>query len=231
MNLLKKLSSSKEKKIIIDIEKLYKDKKQILNDINESKLESPIILIDPTHKYRNALAALSYETFEKFKKEAAKFLKNPSEKAFEQEEKNFEDIRRDFRIKEFESEIIEIKTEKQEGAIAGSKLVKFYNYLSEEISKLFDIKNKDIDYRGRKNARIIFCVKRKKEVIIKGPEKQDKENVQKFREKHRDAKIVKDKWCYVKKVDFSLEEFLNNWINCNKKKLEEMSISGIEVRD
>src|SRR6056297_87541 len=47
---LKELSKKKKEKLIIDIEKKYKNKKRILLDINSSKLESPIILIDPTFK-------------------------------------------------------------------------------------------------------------------------------------------------------------------------------------
>ena len=38
-------------------------------NLNASKLNSPIILIDPTYKQRNTLAALSNETFENFKKD------------------------------------------------------------------------------------------------------------------------------------------------------------------
>jgi tRNA nucleotidyltransferase (CCA-adding enzyme) len=231
LNFLKKLSASKNKKIIIDIEKLYKNKNQILKDINESKLESPIILIDPTHKYRNVLAALSSETFNKFKKEAFKFLKNPSEKYFEVKTKNLEAMRREHRSRGYDSEILEIKTEKQEGAIAGSKLLKFFNYLSFEISKLFNIKEMNIDYGGRKSARIIFSAKRKKEIRINGPEKQDKENVQRFKEKHKETYLIGNRICCIKGIDCTLEDFLNNWIKNNKRTIEEMSISGIELAD
>ncbi|MEK6842513.1 MAG: nucleotidyltransferase domain-containing protein, partial [Nanoarchaeota archaeon] len=66
-------------KEVIDIEKHFKNKNDVFMDLNESKLHSPIILVDPTYKNRNALAALSYETFEKFKKICSEFLKDPSE--------------------------------------------------------------------------------------------------------------------------------------------------------
>jgi len=62
-------------KIVIDIEKHYKNKQAVLMDLNSSKLHSPIILIDPTYKERNALAALSSETFRKFQEVSLKFLK------------------------------------------------------------------------------------------------------------------------------------------------------------
>ena len=46
-------------------------------DLNSSKLNSPIIPIDPTYKQRNVLAALSKETFEMFQKSCKEFLENP----------------------------------------------------------------------------------------------------------------------------------------------------------
>ena len=73
---------SDEKKVI-DIEKHFRNKRITLMDLNSAKLNSPIILVDPTYKQRNALAALSDETFEKFKSACKKFLKNPSLKSFE----------------------------------------------------------------------------------------------------------------------------------------------------
>ena len=49
MNLIKKI----DKERIIDIEKLYRNKKEIMQELNESKLISPVVLIDPTNKKRN----------------------------------------------------------------------------------------------------------------------------------------------------------------------------------
>ena len=60
------------------IKKFYKNKQELLNSVNESKLQSPIVLVDPTFKERNALAALSQETFLRFKESCAKFLRNPA---------------------------------------------------------------------------------------------------------------------------------------------------------
>ncbi|MFH1801580.1 MAG: nucleotidyltransferase domain-containing protein, partial [archaeon] len=85
-----KAASKMENKEVVDIEKHYKNKPTVLMDLNGSKLHSPIILIDPTHKQRNALAALSDETFEKFREECKKFLKNPSIKSFEIEKTDLE---------------------------------------------------------------------------------------------------------------------------------------------
>ncbi len=89
-------SSGKQtkEKIIIDIEKHYKKKENVLLDMNSSKLTSPIILVDPTYKQRNALAALSEETFEKFRQASKKFLNAPSIKCFEIEKTDLNKIKK-----------------------------------------------------------------------------------------------------------------------------------------
>ena len=102
-------------KIIIDIEKNYKNKKDILLDINSAKLSSPIILIDPTYKQRNVLAALSQETFDNFRESCRNFLKNPAIKDFEIKKLNLEEAKS--RAKKNKNELIILKatTDKQEG--------------------------------------------------------------------------------------------------------------------
>jgi tRNA nucleotidyltransferase (CCA-adding enzyme) len=227
LNFLKEICKNKDEKIIIDIEKIYKNKPQVLRELNESKLGSPIILIDPTHKYRNALAALSYETFKKFKEEARKFLKNPSEKFFEVKEKNFDNIKRKY--KRYDGVVVEIKTNKQEGAIAGSKLLKFFNYLNCKISKYFEIKEKNFEYNGDNSAKGIFVAKSKEKILISGPYLNDKKNVKKFKENHKNIYIKKNRVYCEEKINFNLKEFLNNLKKKDKKIIKEMGISGIEV--
>ena len=119
-------------------------------DINESKLQSPIILIDPTFKQRNALAALSKDTFDRFKKECEKFLKTPSIKSFESQKTDLEKIKKDARKNKFEFILLKATTNRQEGDIAGGKLLKFYNHLESEITRVFEIKKKGFNYNGKK---------------------------------------------------------------------------------
>ena len=93
MKFIRAIAKTRREKIIIDIEKKHKSKRAILMDLNSSKLQSPIILVDPTYKQRNVSAALSEETFERFKKDCKKFLKNPSIKAFEIQKTDLEKIK------------------------------------------------------------------------------------------------------------------------------------------
>ncbi len=65
LKFIRAMSKIKDKKVI-DIEKHYTNKNQVLMDINASKLYSPVILIDPSYKQLNVLAAVYEETFKKF---------------------------------------------------------------------------------------------------------------------------------------------------------------------
>lgn len=214
---------------IIDIEKHHKTKSHVLIDINAAKLASPIILIDPTYPQRNALAALSQETFRKFQKACADFLKNPMIKAFEIEQIDFEKAGKDARRKGYEFILLEAKTKKQEGDIAGSKLYKFYRHLAKEIDKYFEIKAKGFDYNGKKSAKYFFTVKRKKEIIIYGPHLDQKQHVDRFREKHKHTHI-KNRRIYTKhKISFTLKRFLLAWKKRHRDKIKDMTISGLRV--
>jgi len=102
-------------KLVIDIEKNFRNKQEILMNLNASKLSSPIILIDPTCKQRNALAALSEETFEAFRENCRKFLKNPTEKAFEIKKFDFEKIKTGALNKGFDFILLMAKNAKAKG--------------------------------------------------------------------------------------------------------------------
>ena len=229
LNFLKKISESKQEKIVIDIEKHYKNKNQILLDLNESKLGSPIILIDPTHKQRNALAALSQETFEKFKQDASKFLKSPSINDFEVQTIDLEKIKQNAKKNKQEFILLQTKTNKQEGDIAGSKLLKFYNHLTKEIQKQFEIKERGFNYNSKKSARYFFVGKKKKEIILEGPNAKDNKNANKFKKKHKKTFIKKGKLYAKKDIISNLKDFIVQWKANNLRKLKEMDVSGLDI--
>jgi len=230
LRFVKSLSKVKEK-LVIDLEKHYKNKAEIIMDLNSSKLESPIILIDPTYKQRNALAALSRETFKKFQDYCLDFLKNPSIRFFEKKEIDLLKLREKEKKRKNEVIIFDTFTNKQKGDIAGSKLLKFFNHLTQEISKNFNIKNKFFVYDETNNARNFFSVKRKKEIIFAGPLIDDFTNLKNFKKKHKDTFVKKNKIYAREKVKEKLDSFIAHWIVKNKKKINEMYINEIKIID
>jgi tRNA CCA-adding enzyme len=230
LKFLREVIKSKDK-IILDIEKYYKNKKFVLIDLNSSKLNSPIILIDPTYKERNALAALTDETFEKFKKVSQEFLKNPSTKFFEKQKVNLDEIKNNAKKNKFDFVLIEAKTDKQEGDIAGSKLLKFYKHLVSEIEKYFEIKNKGFNYNQKQSARFFFVAKPKKDILFNGPNINDKKNIGRFKLEHKKT-FVKNKKIFAREeINFDLKKFISKMKLKDKKKIKEMYLSDLKILD
>ena len=229
MNFVKAMAKIGKEKEIVDVEKQFKNKKSALMDLNSSKLNSPIILIDPTYKQRNALAALSEETFRKFQKSCVEFMKNPSVKHFEVKKVDVNKIKEDSIKKEREFIEIEAVTNKPQGDVAGSKLLKFYNYVEKEISKFFIVKNKGFEYSGEKSAKYFFVVEKKKEVIYSGPFINDEKHSIEFRKEHKDVH-EKNNRLYAKEIIlFNISQFLDMWKANNAKIIKEMYIDSLKL--
>lgn len=226
-----KAGANKEgrKKIIIDIEKKYKNQNEILMDINASKLQSPIVIVDPTFKKRNAAAALSKETFERFAGACRDFLKNPREEAFEIKRTDIEKIREGAKKNGSEFILIETKTDRQEGDIAGSKLLKFYRHLEDEISRWFEVKNKGFNYNQKRAARFYFVVKRKKDILINGPSINQKEHAAAFKKEHPDYFIKEGRIYSQASMELDIKKFVKKWKDKNHGKIKDMSITGLEI--
>ncbi|MDP2672610.1 MAG: hypothetical protein Q8O84_02250, partial [Nanoarchaeota archaeon] len=173
--------------------------------------------------------ALSDETFEKLREACRKFLKNPSIKSFEVEKTDLEKIKENAKKKKFEFILLEAKTDKQEGDIAGSKLLKFYKCLENEIIRFFEIKEKGFNYNNKKSARFFFVVKNKGEIVLSGPKEEDKKNVLAFRKKHKHAFVKRGRLFAKEKISFSMKDFIGKWKLKNKRQIKEMSIKDLEI--
>ncbi len=211
--------NQKKQNIILDPARHYRSRQDILTNMNEAKLASPIVFVDPTFKERNVLAALSEETFERFRQACKKFLGNPSSRFFEEkkiDEKNF-------------NFILDATTSKQAGDIAGSKLLKFYNLLKRRLNNYFEVKKSEFEYDEGKKAKYYFKLKKKKEIIIPGPPVTALENVTRFKKKHKNSFVRKGR-VYAKEKEINEGEFLNNFKRKNKNVMREMGIVELKAR-
>jgi tRNA nucleotidyltransferase (CCA-adding enzyme) len=129
LNLLKATSKWKPK-VIIDPEHHYKTSRDILFNINQSKIEGPMIIVDPILKTRNAASALSHEKFALFRKKAVLFLKNPSDAFFIIQKVDKTYLRKKYKKNLF---IITGKATKGKDDVVGSKIVKAYKFLKAEL--------------------------------------------------------------------------------------------------
>ncbi len=227
--MLRELVKVKENdRLIIDSGKKFKKKSDILFELNESKLGSPIILIDPTWKERNALAALSRETFRKFQETASKFLKKPSKDFF---------IIKEFDASEFKKKTkkgeqfvsLSIETDRQEGDIAGTKMKKFSNYISKELAKYFEIIDKKFDYKGGKRADFYIITKPKKEIIKIGPPTSFEKHAAAFRKQNKKV-YEKNGILYARiKINFTAKDFLRKLEKNYSRTIKGMGIIGLKI--
>jgi len=217
-------------KIIIDPGKNFKNKEEIINYLNESKKLSPIIIIDPTFKERNASSSLSEEAFERFKVSAKAFLENPSVEFFEVKKVVVNDLIRKAKIEEGEFISIELRTNKQEGDIAGTKLLKFSKILTRELSRSVDILEDHFDYSGGKKAIVYYVLRNKNELVISGPLLEHKEAVENFKKVHP-IWYIEDKRIKCA-VDNKIKgnNLIKEFVRKNKKQLREMSIKGVRIK-
>jgi len=228
MGFVRAIATSKDK-IVLDPSRFYKNKNQVLENMNESKLFSPMILVDPTFKERNALAALSQETFDKFKDYCKKFLKKPNMEFFELKEIDLGKLKNKARKKKMDFVKIIARTDKQEGDIAGSKLLKFFNYLVRQLERYFDLETNEFEYPGEQIARYYFVIKPKKTILHVGPPLDKRVGVEAFKKKHKKTAIKKGRIYAEEKLDITLDKFLKKFQKDDKKVMLDMGITKIEL--
>ncbi|MCU0641992.1 MAG: hypothetical protein MUF61_00200 [archaeon] len=215
-------------RLIIDPGNAFKRKADVLFEMNESKLNSPIILVDPTWKERNALAALSRATFERFQEAAASFLKRPSRSFFEIEKLDIIKMRN--RVKkgeEFAS--IELSTDKQPGDIAGTKMRKFSNYLSKELSRYFNIRESEFEYNGETRAVFALILESKGEIMRAGPPVKMEKDAKAFKKQNKNVFEKQGRLHAKIKVNFTAKKFIHEFSKKYKKTIEGMGINGLKV--
>ena len=203
---------------VIDPLKYFRGGREVLNELNASKLLSPIILVDPTYKYRNVCAGLGGETFEKFNVVAKSFLKSPSLEYFKRKPIDVEGL------KKMSGTFVKIdfKTDRQEGDIAGTKMKKLFDFFAKELErKQQKVLVKEFDYDGGQTAKGYLVVAEKPEIEVRGPSTGLEIAVKAFRKaKGNRAFERKNFWWYKEKV--SVEGIFNSV----KKVEKEMGSSG-----
>ncbi len=186
----KVLQASQKWKVkeVIDTSKFY-PKNMALFHLNKSKLESPLIVIDPVDKNRNAAAALSLEKFLLFKKTAKDYLSKPGEGFFTKKDFSLETLKKE--LKSGNMIFMELSPLQGKEDVVGVKLLKSFEFLKEKLWP-FEVRSSGWDWsRGRKA--IFYFILAKKELpkleIKAGPPVKMLEHVKNFRQKYKDAYV------------------------------------------
>ncbi len=202
-------------KVIIDYKKYYK-RKNPLDELNTSKLQSPIVMIDPVQKTRNVTAALSEEKFNLFKKICQKFLKKPSKEFFREKEFSLEKIKNKAKGKNLI--LIDVKALPGKKDVVGSKLAKAFRWIIKKTEEN-DFKIISSGWEWDEKKLVLFWIMTKKEPLsgykeIPGPKSKVPEKFKKdFRKKHKNTFKRKGKLYAKVKRDFTdPEQFIKKLI-------------------
>lgn len=122
-------------KTIIDIEKYYKNENYLLKEINSSKQFSPLILIDPVQKERNASAAVSEDSYNKFIFSCAQFILNPNEDFFKIKKIDEKSIKKQAKLLDYKLCNLKIERKSENNDIVGTKIRKTKDFLEQQLTK------------------------------------------------------------------------------------------------
>jgi tRNA nucleotidyltransferase (CCA-adding enzyme) len=202
------------------------------NKINESKI-SPLIVIDPIQKERNAAAALSSDKFEAFRKRTAEFLNEPSEDFFTVKKITDDDIIKNAKG----NRLILLKVKAKEGKrdVVGGKLLKVFNCQKRSFEEHdFEICSSGWDWDKKRNARMWFMLKKEmlpEWKIFEGPPINAKVHVERFRNAHENS-FEKDGRIYaeIKREYREPEKLLKSLTQETfiKEKVEEIKVNSYD---
>jgi len=223
VNLMKNASKWGEKKII-DPEKHYRNDNEVMGEINEAKLMSPLILIDPVQMNRNAAAALDREKYDVFRNVAKKFLKSPSGKLFEKKEFDPRGFIEGAKKKKLSLFVVESECRKAKEDISGAKLLKLHNVLMGMLKKEeYEVRH-EWNFSEQKSTSY-FALKSPKMIIQKGPPAARMKHAAEFKKRWKKV-FVKNGNLYTKRQPKGAMEILN----LHKKLLKDMGIDSFKVK-
>jgi len=182
---LLKASSKWKSQEIIDLQNFYKGK-NVLLELNKSKLISPMILIDPVQEDRNAAAALDDKKYTYFIKQAKAFLKNPSQKFFEERALDLEKLQKDHVV-------IEAKVLTGKKDVVGGKLLKSFSFILKELEKEgFSVVKNGWQWDEGKTAYYYIKAKDADKIkIVTGPPTSMKDEIKRFKKHHKKTVVSK----------------------------------------
>ena len=198
---------------VIDTMKLLKGK-PAFSVLNKSKIQSPLIIIDPVQSDRNAAAALDMEAFERFRKKAVAFSKKPTTEYFERKFLGEKEI-----IKKYpRATVLKVTPIDGKEDVAGSSLYKTFQYLEQKTEKSgFKLKDSDWEWDKKNHAYFWFIPKKEPldpEEIKAGPPIKLEEHAKTFKKLYTKAEVKRGRlYAKVPRTYTFLKAFYNDLKN------------------
>ena len=215
------------KRVVVDHHNVYGG--GVLDNMNKSKLVSPLVVVDPIMPERNAAAALGKDKFKLFIEQARAFLKNPSADFFKVKKIDLGALKKlsgkDVLV------VFDVSALEGKEDVVGAKLLKVFEHIGMAFRK-FDFTVIGDGWEWDKGQKALFWYILKKEVLDaeyewSGPPLSEKNRVESFKKKH-DNTYVRDDRVYTKlKREFRrAEELVGKIVKCSyiNERVEEIKI-------
>lgn len=177
------------KKIIIDAANHYK-RRDPLRELNQAKVQSELIVIDPVQPDRNATAALSNETLGRFIDAAEAFARMPEKSFFERQEITIDKLQQETKGKQLV--IVEAEPVRGKEDVIGAKLVKAFEHIEKRLQENgFAVAERGWEWeKGGRTAMFWYLMQKgePKPEVRCGPPLSNKLHAEKFREEHEGKK-------------------------------------------
>jgi tRNA nucleotidyltransferase (CCA-adding enzyme) len=121
-------------KVFIDPEHYYKDIGHALKKLNEAKVHSPLIVIDPVQSDRNASASVSIESFCKLVLHSKKYLAEPDKKFFRHHKTDIKDLAKLSKSRGTSLYVVEIVPLEGNDDVVGAKVLKSFEYIGNQLA-------------------------------------------------------------------------------------------------
>ncbi len=177
---------------VVDVAGHYK-KMDALFELNKSKTRSPLIVIDPVDKGRNAAAAFSEESFLRLKKAAAAYLKSPSASFFEKKALEPAALKEKAHARHLNLILLDVAPLEGKEDVVGMKLRRAFEHICRKL-RHFAVKEAGWEWAEKDKALFYFMTGLRelpKDAVLAGPPLRLKEHVQAFRKKYKKT-FVKD---------------------------------------
>lgn len=201
---LLKAATKWKPKLVVDTKNIYKGKALLM--LNKSKIEGPLVVVDPVQPDRNAAAALTQENLDRFISAAKVFLKKPSVSGFVEQDVDFVKLaKRGHLIK------VEVKTLDEKEDVAGTKFVRAFEHVRRELSD-FSVKDAGCAW-DKKVKGVWWFVLREKELPKmmdwEGPPLKIKPAVEKFKSIYKKTFVKKGRvWAKIPREERTPESLL-----------------------
>jgi len=174
-------------KVVIDHNKVYKGKALLM--LNKSKIEGPMVLIDPVQPDRNAAAALCEEIYYDFVMSCRAFLKHSSPVFFKEKPLDIQGLRRLGKVVELQVAPLSGKRD-----IVGAKLLKAFAFIRDQVKHrgFTVISAKWASDPDKKQAVFVYVTNKVPLHPLRrqqGPPIENEKAVKEFKKKHKNVVV------------------------------------------